>query len=53
MSALQRFNERLHDFDVGAVRAVATNTLRVAKNAPGFLIRADRRSVPDRGDRRP
>ncbi len=41
VSALQRFHERLHDFDIDAVRAVATNTLRVAKNAPDFLIRAE------------
>lgn len=39
--ALQRFNERLGGFAPEAVRAVATNTLRVAKNAPEFLIRAE------------
>jgi len=41
VSALQRFHERLAGFSAGAVRAVATNTLRVAKNAPDFLIRAE------------
>jgi exopolyphosphatase/guanosine-5'-triphosphate,3'-diphosphate pyrophosphatase len=41
VTALQRFRERLHDFDAGAVRTVATNTLRVAKNAPEFLVRAE------------
>jgi len=39
--ALQRFNERLSGFEPDAVRAVATNTLRVAKNAPEFLVRAE------------
>ncbi len=41
VSALQRFHERLSGFSPDAVRAVATNTLRVAKNAPEFLIRAE------------
>lgn len=41
VSALLRFNERLHDFRPESVRAVATNTLRVAKNAPEFLIRGE------------
>ncbi len=41
VSALRRFNERLHDFAPERVRAVATNTLRVAKNASDFLIRAE------------
>jgi exopolyphosphatase / guanosine-5'-triphosphate,3'-diphosphate pyrophosphatase len=39
--ALQRFHERLSGFAPDAVRAVATNTLRVAKNAPDFLARAE------------
>ena len=39
--ALQRFNERLRGFPPDAVRAVATNTLRVAKNSPEFLLRAE------------
>ena len=41
VAALQRFHERLRDFPPTRVRAVATNTLRVAKNAPEFLIRAE------------
>jgi len=35
--ALKRFGERLRDFHPDHVRAVATNTLRVAKNAAEFL----------------
>ncbi|CAG0928763.1 MAG: Exopolyphosphatase [Rhodocyclaceae bacterium] len=41
LDALARFGERLRGFDRGAVRAVATNTLRVAKNAPQFLAQAE------------
>ena len=41
LDALSRFGERLRGFDVKAVRAVATNTLRVAKNAPQFLPEAE------------
>jgi exopolyphosphatase/guanosine-5'-triphosphate,3'-diphosphate pyrophosphatase len=41
LEALARFGERLRGFDAGAVRAVATNTLRVAKNAPQFLAQAE------------
>lgn len=37
VAALARFHERLNGFAPTAVRAVATNTLRVAKNAPAFL----------------
>ncbi|HZM44332.1 MAG TPA: exopolyphosphatase [Burkholderiales bacterium] len=40
LACLKRFGERLRDFDRRAVRAVGTNTLRVAKNAPSFLRRA-------------
>ena len=36
-----RFGERLRGFPAGAVRAVGTNTLRVAKNAPEFITRAE------------
>ncbi|KDB07198.1 Ppx/GppA phosphatase [Burkholderia sp. lig30] len=35
--ALKRFGERLRDFHPDHVRAVATNTLRVAKNSDEFL----------------
>ncbi len=41
IDALARFGERLRDFDRGAVRAVATNTLRVAKNSEQFLDKAE------------
>jgi len=41
LAALARFGERLRGFVPGAVRAVATNTLRVAKNAPQFLAQAE------------
>ncbi len=41
VAALQRFHERLGGFSADSVRAVATNTLRVARNAPDFLIRAE------------
>jgi exopolyphosphatase/guanosine-5'-triphosphate,3'-diphosphate pyrophosphatase len=41
LEALARFGERLRGFDADAVRAVATNTLRVAKNAPEFLPQAE------------
>lgn len=37
LDALRRFGERLRGFDPAAVRVVATNTLRVAKNALDFL----------------
>ena len=40
LECLQRFGERLRGFDRHAVRAVGTNTLRVAKNASGFLKQA-------------
>jgi exopolyphosphatase/guanosine-5'-triphosphate,3'-diphosphate pyrophosphatase len=41
LQALSRVAERLRDFDPGAVRAVATKTLRVAKNAEQFLEKAE------------
>jgi exopolyphosphatase/guanosine-5'-triphosphate,3'-diphosphate pyrophosphatase len=40
LACLHRFGERLRGFDPHAVRAVGTNTLRVAKNARAFLRRA-------------
>ena len=39
--ALARFGERLAEFQPHRVRAVATNTLRVAKNAPEFIAKAE------------
>jgi exopolyphosphatase / guanosine-5'-triphosphate,3'-diphosphate pyrophosphatase len=41
LAALARFGERLRGFPADAVRVVATNTLRVAKNAPQFLPEAE------------
>ncbi len=41
IAALSRFGERLRGFDAKAVRAVATNTWRVAKNVPQFLPKAE------------
>jgi len=41
LECLQRFGERLRGFDPHAVRAVGTNTLRVAKNAASFLKQAE------------
>lgn len=41
LAALRRFGERLRGLDAGAVRAVATNALRVAKNAADFLPHAE------------
>jgi len=41
LTALARFGERLRGFSAEAVRAVATNTLRVAKNGPAFLEKAE------------
>lgn len=40
-NALKRFGERLRDFHPEHVRAVATNTLRIAKNAGEFLVEAE------------
>jgi exopolyphosphatase/guanosine-5'-triphosphate,3'-diphosphate pyrophosphatase len=40
LACLKRFGERLRGFDRHAVRAVGTNTLRVAKNARSFLKKA-------------
>jgi exopolyphosphatase/guanosine-5'-triphosphate,3'-diphosphate pyrophosphatase len=39
MECLKRFGERLRGLPPGAVRAVGTNTLRVAKNAREFMPR--------------
>jgi len=41
LSCLQRFGERLRGLPREAVRAVGTNSLRVAKNAPEFLRQAE------------
>ena len=41
LECLKRFGERLRGLDPHTVRAVGTNTLRVAKNAAGFLKQAE------------
>lgn len=41
LDCLKRFGERLRGFPPHAVRAVGTNTLRVARNAPVFLKKAE------------
>jgi exopolyphosphatase/guanosine-5'-triphosphate,3'-diphosphate pyrophosphatase len=41
LNALRLFGERLRGLDKGAVRVVATNTLRVAKNSAQFLLQAE------------
>ncbi len=42
IAALRLFRERIAGFPFDAVRAVATNTLRVAKNAADFLREAEK-----------
>lgn len=41
LTAIRRFGERIRGFDPSRVRAVATNTLRVAKNAQQFIKDAE------------
>lgn len=41
LAAMARFGERLRGFASGQVRVVGTNTLRVAKNAPAFIQKAE------------
>ena len=42
LAAIRRFGERIRGFDPTNVRAVATNTLRVAKNAAQFVADAEK-----------
>ena len=42
LDALGKFAERLRDLPPSAVRAVGTNSLRVAVNAPEFIERAEK-----------
>ena len=42
LEALSRFAQRLSGFPTNRVRAVATNTLRVARNADEFIARAQK-----------
>lgn len=41
LDCLKRFGERLRDFPPHSVRAVGTNSLRVARNASAFLKKAE------------
>jgi exopolyphosphatase/guanosine-5'-triphosphate,3'-diphosphate pyrophosphatase len=41
LACLERFGQRIGHFPPGSVRIVGTNTLRTAKNAGQFLIRAE------------
>ena len=41
LATLKQFSERIRGMPREAVRVVGTNTLRVAKNAPDFLARAE------------
>lgn len=41
LDCLQRFGQRLRDMPQGSVRAVGTNTLRVARNSEQFLVKAE------------
>ncbi len=41
LACLERFGQRIHNFPVGSVRIVGTNTLRMAKNAGQFLSKAE------------
>lgn len=41
LACLERFGQRVRDLPQGSVRAVGTNTLRVARNAAQFLARAE------------
>lgn len=42
LACLQRFGERLRGMPPAAVRCVGTSTLRIAKNAAGFIASAER-----------
>ena len=42
LEAISQFAQRLKGFDPARIRAVGTNTLRVAKNATEFIARAER-----------
>jgi len=42
LDALGKFAERLRDLPPESVRAVGTNSLRVAANAPEFIVRAEK-----------
>lgn len=41
LTCLERFGQRIRNFSPGSVRVVGTNTLRTAKNAQQFIVRAE------------
>ena len=41
LACLERFGQRVRDFPAGSVRIVGTNTLRMAKNSPQFIAKAE------------
>lgn len=41
LACLERFGQRIRNFPPGSVRIVGTNTLRTAKNAGQFLVKAE------------
>jgi len=41
LACLERFGQRIRNFPPGSVRIVGTNTLRTAKNAGQFLLKAE------------
>jgi exopolyphosphatase/guanosine-5'-triphosphate,3'-diphosphate pyrophosphatase len=41
LACLERFGQRVRNFPPGSVRAVGTNTLRIAKNSREFLSKAE------------
>lgn len=42
LKCLERFGQRIRNFPPGSVRIVGTNTLRTAKNARQFIIKAEK-----------
>jgi len=42
LECLERFGQRIRNFPPGSVRIVGTNTLRTAKNATEFLVKAEK-----------
>lgn len=42
LDCLERFGQRIRNFPPGSVRVVGTNTLRMAKNAEQFLVKAEK-----------
>ena len=42
LACLERFGQRIRNFPLDSVRIVGTNTLRMAKNAEPFLVKAEK-----------